>query len=412
MGRATDHAAALDAARIAARLDALWEIARGPEGGADRPAYSAAEAAAMRLVAGWATDAGLRPALDRHGNLWALPDGDGPLVSSGSHVDTVPDGGRYDGALGTVLALEAASALRDVRPVAVLVCAAEEAPRFGAGTLGSRQLTGALDDVELADRRDASGTSVPQARAAFLDALADLPRLERAPVERLRAHAEVHVEPRHDLRARGARLGVVERIAGPHRHRISIEGEAGHAGEVAMTARRDALAAAAEVVLAVERAGRTAAERWPATVTTVGSLDVRPGSISVIPARVVAAVDIRAVDPAATAAVEDALDAALAEVAERRGVRVTRERLRADDPIALDPRLAALAVDAAGRRGVRAARTHSGSGHDAGHLGALVPAALLFVPLAGGQGHTPQEHADEADVLAGGRVLVDLLAAA
>src|SRR3954469_10437066 len=280
MGTATDHAAGLDAARIAARLDALWDIARGPDGGADRPAYSAAEAAAMRLVAGWAGEIGLRPALDHHGNLWALPDGDDALVSSGSHVDTVPDGGRYDGALGTVLALEAASVLRGVRPVAVLVCAAEEAPRFGAGTLGSRQLTGALDDVGLADRRDAGGTSVPHARAAFLDALADLPRLERALVERLRTHAEVHIEPRHHLRARGAQLGVVERIAGPHRHRISIAGEAGHAGEVSMTTRRDALAAAAEVVLAVERAARAAAEHWPATVATVGSLDVRPGSIS------------------------------------------------------------------------------------------------------------------------------------
>src|SRR3954453_2092969 len=112
MGTSGDPADRVDAARIAARLDALWDVAQAPGGGADRPAYSPAEATAMRLVAGWAAEAGLQPALDRHGNLWGRPEGDARVVTSGSHVDTVPDGGRHDGALGTVLALEAASALQ------------------------------------------------------------------------------------------------------------------------------------------------------------------------------------------------------------------------------------------------------------------------------------------------------------
>jgi len=125
MGTLGDPADAIDGARIAARLDDLWTIARAPGGGADRPAYSEAEAAGMRLVAAWAHEAGLPVALDPHGNLWALPAGDGPVVTSGSHVDTVPGGGRYDGALGTVLALEAAIALRG--RAGVLVCAAPDA---------------------------------------------------------------------------------------------------------------------------------------------------------------------------------------------------------------------------------------------------------------------------------------------
>src|SRR3954471_2131822 len=148
MGTPRDAADGIDGARIAARLAALWDIAQAPGGGADRPAWSAAEAAGMRLVAGWAAEAGLAGALDAPRDLWAMPGGDGPIVTSGSHVDTVPGGGRYDGALGTVLALEAAEALRAPTPggarVALLVCAAEEAPRFGAGTIGSRLLTGAL----------------------------------------------------------------------------------------------------------------------------------------------------------------------------------------------------------------------------------------------------------------------------
>src|SRR3954451_23587329 len=226
MGTSRDPADRVDAARIAARLDALWDVAQAPGGGGARPAWSPAEAAAMRLVAGWTAEAGLDAALDAHGNLWALPAGDDPVVTSGSHVDTVPAGGRYDGALGTVLALEAATALGG--RAGVLTCAAEEAPRFAAGTLGSRLLTGALDEGALHEMRDRDGTTAAAARDAFLSELDDLPRLPGPPpLARLRAHAEVHIEPRHELRARGAALGVVERIAAPHRHELTVTGEAG-----------------------------------------------------------------------------------------------------------------------------------------------------------------------------------------
>jgi N-carbamoyl-L-amino-acid hydrolase len=404
-----DRAGTVDAARIATRLDALWEVAQAPGGGADRPAWSPAEAEAMRLVAGWARDAGLDPVLDRHGNLWALPAGDGPVATSGSHVDTVPAGGRYDGALGTVLALEAAAAAG----TGVIVCAAEEAPRFGAGTLGSRLITGALDESALESMTDADGVTAAAARAAFLAELAgDLPRRDGPPpLARVTAHVEVHIEPRHELRARGADLGVVERIAAPHRHELVVEGEAGHAGEVAMADRHDALAAASELVLALEAAARDAAECRPGTVATVGRLQVEPGAVSVIPARATAALEVRGIDAAAIAAVEAALDAAIGQVQRARGVRVTRRLLRGGDPIALDPGLVQAALDAAAARGLAAVRTYSGAGHDAGHLAAKVPAGLVFVPLAGGQSHTPQEAAEDADVLAAARVLVDVLRA-
>ena len=410
MGISGEPAGAIDGARIAARLEALWAIAQAPGGGADRPAYSAEEAAAMRLVAGWADEAGLSATLDAHGNLWALPDGDGAVVTSGSHVDTVPAGGRYDGALGTVLALEAALALPG--RVGLLICAAEEAPRFGAGTVGSRLMVGTLPEDALGDLRDAAGVTAAEARAGFLDALDDLPRLDDPPpLQRIAAHVEVHIEPRHELRGRGARLGVVERIAAPHRHELTVEGEAGHAGEVAMADRHDALAAAAELVLALEAAARDTATRAPATVATVGRLDVEPGAISVIPARVRAALEVRGIDAAAIAAVEGALDAAVADVAARRGVRIDRRLLRGGDPIALDPGLVDRSMAAAAARGLEPVTTYSGAGHDAGHLAAHVPAALLFVPLVGGQSHTPQEAADDADVVEAARVLVDVLAA-
>jgi hydantoinase/carbamoylase family amidase len=293
----------------------------------------------------------------------------------------------------------------------VLVCAAEEAPRFSAGTLGSRLLTGALDEAQLDAIADADGVTAAAARSGFLAELEDLRRLDGTPpLARLAAHVEVHIEPRHELRARGADLGVVERIAAPHRHELVVEGEAGHAGEVAMADRRDALAAAAELVLALEAAARDAGERWPGTVATVGRLSVEPGAVSVIPARATAALEVRGIEADAIAAVEGALDAATAEVERRRGVHIHRRLVRGGDPIALDAALAQRALDAAHARGLRAVRTYSGAGHDAGHLAAAVGAGLLFVPLAGGQSHTPQEAADDADVLAAARVLIDVLA--
>jgi hydantoinase/carbamoylase family amidase len=393
-----------DPERIADRLEQLWQIARGPAGGADRPAYSEAEARAMRLVAGWAGELGLRAAVDPHGNLWALPpDHDGPLLTSGSHVDTVPDGGRYDGALGTVLGLEFVAELTsgppetDTRP-ALLVCAAEEAPRFGAGTVGSRLLAGLLPESELAELHDVDGVSAAEARDEYLAALDDLPRLDRPPLARIRAHAEVHVA----LRAGADELGIVTRVASPRRLEIVIVGEAGHAGEIGMDERRDALAGAAEIVLAVERAAR--AEPRP-TVATVGTLSVSPGAVSVIPGEVRLGVDMRAVEPEPLDRLEAAIREAVLATGARRTVQTRTMLTRGGTPVALDAELAGQALAAASARGIAAAETWSGAGHDVQHIAAHAPALLIFVPLRGGQSHTPQEGAEMADILAASDVI-------
>jgi hydantoinase/carbamoylase family amidase len=384
-----------DEARILARLEALWQIAHGPGGGADRPAFSAAEAQAMLLVAGWAREAGLLPGVDRHGNLWALPaDWTGPLVSAGSHVDTVPDGGRYDGALGTVLGLELAHELRNgtaagARP-ALLICAAEEAPRFGAGTIGSRLLVGTLSPDSLRDMHDAEGITAAQAKAGYLDALGELPEID-APVGRVLAHAEIHVAQRRSLRE----IGVVTRVASPRRSEIELAGRAGHSGEVSMEDRRDALAAASEVVLAVERAARA---EPPETVATVGTIAVSPGALSVIPARVRLGLDARGIDSVSLQRLDAAITAAVTEIAGRRGIEARVRLLRAGEPVTLDGELARAALALARRHGIAATETWSGAGHDAQHLSALMPALLLFVPLQGGESHTPFEDADATDI--------------
>jgi N-carbamoyl-L-amino-acid hydrolase len=396
-----------DPARIERRLDDLWSIARGPGGGADRPAYSAAEAEAMLLVAGWARRQGLEPGVDEFGNLWALPaDWPGPIVTAGSHVDSVPDGGRYDGALGTVLGLELGTDLGDgaaggaARP-GVLICAAEEAPRFGAGTMGSRLLVGALDRAALDGLRDADGLRASDALAGFLDRLGALPRID-PPVDRLRAHAEVHVAQRRELRE----LGVVRTVASPRRFAIRITGEAGHSGEVSMSERHDALAAAAEVVLAVESAAR---DEPPETVATVGTIAVSPGALSVIPGETRLGVDVRGTSSRSLDRLEARLRAATADIANRRGVAAEVELLRAGEPVTLDPGLAVAALAAARGLGIPARDTWSGAGHDAQHLSAIAPALLLFVPLHGGESHTPLEGAEMDEIVQAAKVMSAVL---
>ncbi len=385
-----------DRERIADRLEQLWQIAHGPAGGADRPAYSAAEAAAMRLVAGWAREAGLAPGVDRFGNLWALPEGwSGPVVTSGSHVDTVPDGGRYDGALGTVLGLELVHDLAvggDLEARAgLLVCAAEEAPRFGAGTVGSRLLVGTLAESALQKLRDAGGITAGQARAEYLGALDELPRIEPA-LGRIRAHAEIHVAQRRALRE----LGIVTRVAAPRRLQVVITGEAGHSGEVSMSQRHDALTAAAELILAVESAAR----HEPAeTVATVGTIEVSPGAISVIPGRARLAIDARAICAASLDRLEAAIRRQAAEIAARRRVAAEVELARSGQPVLLDRALVELALQAARRLGIPATETWSGSGHDAQHLASQIATMLVFVPLHGGESHTPQEGAEMDEIV-------------
>jgi hydantoinase/carbamoylase family amidase len=400
-----------DADRIAARLQALWEIAQGPGGGADRPAYSTAEAQAMLLVAGWARDQQLEPGVDEHGNLWALPAGwPGPLLTSGSHVDTVPDGGRYDGALGTVLGLELASELEGETVsgarAGVLVCAAEEAPRFGAGTVGSRLLVGTLPESVLDELHDADGISAAAARAEYLQTLAraGVPRIE-PPVDRLRAHAEIHVAQRRALRE----LGVVTRVASPRRFDVQLEGRAGHSGEVSMDERRDALAAAAELVLAIESAARA---EPAATVATVGTLTVSPGAVSVIPGRARLGIDVRAIDSESLHRLEATIRERVTEIAQRRQVTACVQLVRAGEPVTLDPGLSGAALAAAHRLGIPACETWSGAGHDAQHLTAIAPALLLFVPLHGGESHTPLEGADGTDIANAALVVNEVLSAA
>lgn len=347
----------------------------------------------MLLVAGWIEEASLSPRLDRHGNLWGMPPVEGKFVTSGSHVDTVPNGGRHDGALGTVLALEAVRGLEGA--FGVLICAAEEAPRFGAGTLGSRQLVARLSEEDLAELRDSEDISALEAREEFLKLLSEIPRLEAAdPLSRVAAHAEVHIEQRRSLKEQGASVGIATAVAGPARYRLNLTGATGHSGEARMDERRDALCAASEAVLLVERLSRHATS----TVATIGTIEAEPNSLTAVPGRVELGLDVRSTDEEEREALVCRVTRELDEIAKGRGVALETRKLSAATPSVLGKQVVEMVEESSRTAGVQAIRCVSRAGHDAQHLAARVPAALLFAASSNGVSHAPEEAVDTGDV--------------
>ena len=383
------------AARIVGRLDALFEIGRAA--GTNRPGLGAGEQRAHDLVTGWMRDAGLEVSVDRAGNLFGRAAGaepELPEVWTGSHLDTPPDGGRFDGALGVVAGLDAAEAIAGSggarHTVAVVAFRLEEGPRFGRGVFGSRAVVGRLDDDE-ADLVDADGITLGQAFAALGlgDALPDGPVAARLPG----CFVEAHIEQGPVLADAGAPLGVVTSIVGTAGFRVAFAGAAGHAGTTPMTGRADAVCAAARFALAVRQAATAAGDR---AVATVGRIETPGGASNVVPARVEVTADARAGDPAVFAALCAAVEHAAADAAAAEGCTATVRPAGRIEPVpmaAVARAALARAVEAAGAPVVEIA---SGAGHDAQCLAAAgVPAGMLFVrSLAGGVSHRPDEHTD------------------
>ncbi|MBD0290036.1 MAG: Zn-dependent hydrolase [Thermoleophilia bacterium] len=380
--------------RLVRRLDELYAIGGGT--GANRLAWTREEQEAHDLVRRWMEEAGLAVEVDRAGNLVgrrlaASPRG--PEIWTGSHLDSVPRGGRFDGALGVLAGLEAvelaAGGKEPPRTLAVVAFRDEEGARFGRGFLGSRALVGLVEGAEL-DVRDAAGTSVREAVAGAGFSLLPFPN---DPAARPGAFVECHIEQGPVLAEASAPVGVVTGIVGVARGEVEIRGRAGHAGTTPMRARADALCAAAEYILRV----RDAACAVPDAVATVGRIDVEPGAVNVIPALARMSVDARAPDPAAF---------------ERLLAAIPEASTRLLEPVSLSPEVASALRAAIAARGVRLVELRSGAGHDAGVLATVgIPSAMLFVrSLAGGASHSPEEDSSIEDCVLAVEVLADALA--
>lgn len=398
--------------RIRDHLRAFARIGYATDGGMRRLAFSRAEHRARQLLWHHLTTLGLEPRIDAIGNVFGRLRGrqdEAASVLVGSHLDTVPGGGRFDGAVGVVAALEIAAVLRDAnwRPAApfeVVSFAGEESSRFGRGTLGSGVMAGVWDARDVVDLRDAHGVTLGQElRRAGLDP-AHAGDARRA-AGTIAAFLELHIEQGRVLEDSGARVGIVTAIAAPTRFRLALTGRADHSGATPMGMRQDALTGAAEVILAIERN----ATAVPGVVGTVGTVRLEPGAINVVPGRVELGIDVRGADAEAKALAIGAMRREIDRIASSRGLRAELVVTSHEDPVPLDAGLAGRLETLCATRDIPARRLVSGSGHDAMQVARLGPSAMLMLPSRAGISHNPLEWTDLDDIVRGTQVLLDLV---
>lgn len=397
----------LDLERMSRRLEQLFAL--GPLPHANRAGLSRDEQAAIDLAARWMTEAGLEVTTDAFGNLFGRLRGARPELDevwTGSHLDTVPAGGRFDGALGVVAGVEAVAALAHtanrLRTTAVVCFRDEEGWRFGGGTFGSRAICGRVRAAEL-DGRDRDGVTLREA----LHGLGLTASATTAPGPLPSAFIETHIEQGPVLADTGHAVGCVTAIVGMVGGELLIAGRAGHAGTTPMTHRADALVAAAQVITTLARA----AGEIPGAVATVGAVETEPGASNVIASQTVLTLDLRAPDDAGLDSLVGAVEESIAQVADRTGCRCTLRGVWRQGPIATSARLRAAILDRADRCGQPIQLISSGALHDAAVLAeAGVPTGMIFARSnADGASHTPEEDTDPAAILAVTRLLTHTL---
>lgn len=395
---------------VMAQCDQLATISEEP-GRLTRRYLTDAHRRANAQTGDWMRAAGMSVRQDAVGNVigrYAGRDPTAPALLIGSHLDTVCDAGKYDGTLGVLLPVAAiawlnAAGWQPPFPIDVIGFAEEEGARFATTLIGSAALTGRLDPACLSVR-DEDGISIADAMVAFgLDPEAIGAAALSA--ERVRAFLELHIEQGPVLETEGLPVGVVTGIAGASRWRVTLEGEAGHAGTVPMGLRRDALAAAAACVLAVEELFQGVD-----VVATVGRLEVAPGVVNVIPGRVSFTIDARAADDGERRRRLERLHSAFAAIARQRGLRLGIEVLHDSPGCLCHSDIQRRFADAAAAEGVRPRALLSGAGHDTMEMVHLAPAGMLFVRCEAGISHNPAESVSAADVSLAGRVLLRVIA--
>jgi allantoate deiminase len=391
------------AERVRKRLAELALIGGESGGGVTRLAYSETEREAHRRFCEWASSAGASCEVDGAGNSVAVFRDGAPYFLIGSHLDTVLHGGRYDGAAGVIAALEVAQAVGELhRGVRAVAFAGEEGARFGRPTIGSSLAAGMLDEHGLGKLRDVDGTTLLSAAAGVgLDPTATPSWLG----DDVACYFELHIEQGRQLETGAARLGLVDAIAGSVRLHFEIVGRADHSGATPMRTRTDALAAASELVLAVEEAGR----QYRSTVATVGRLQVKPNNVTTVPGEVTLWVDLRDVDPdLQRRAARRVLDSS-AEIADRRGVRITPDVLSEQPPVVLSAWPRAILYEECRARGLAYRVLSSGAGHDAAVVARRAPSAMVFIPCVEGISHSPREQASPEDIALASDVLSSTL---
>jgi len=402
---------AVDGARLSARLAELAAIGAIEGDGCARLALTEADRAGRDLVVTWMLDLGLEVRVDAIGNVvatWPGRDADLAPVMSGSHIDTVRTGGRYDGNLGVLAGLEVVetlqrAGLRPLRPLAIAFFTNEEGSRFAPDMMGSLVYAGGLAVEEALDTVGIDGAVVGDelARIGYQGP-------HPCPGEPPHAFVELHIEQGPVLEAAGVTIGAVTGVQGISWQELTITGQSNHAGTTPMDMRHDAALAAADVVAFVRR---LAIDLGGHQVGTVGRLGLHPDLVNVVAARATMTIDLRNTDEAVLQEAERRLAAFLDELAEREGVVIRSRRLARFEPVSFDERIVGLVEATAEQLGHRVARLPSGAGHDAQMLARICPTGMVFVPSHQGISHNPAEHTEPADLEAGANVLLRVLLA-
>jgi len=404
----------INQARLSSEIEALASISEVEPPVVTRVVFGPADMKARAWMISLCEQAGLSVRQDAVGNTfarWKGSDPDAPAIGTGSHIDAIPNAGKYDGVVGVLGGLEAIRSLQEsgFRPknsIELLVFTSEEPTRFGIGCLGSRLLSGTLSPEAARKLTDKEGQSLDVVRSAA-GVHGDLHGV-KLPSNYYKAFLELHIEQGPLLGQEGTPLGVVTKIAAPASFRVIIEGSGGHAGALLMPDRRDALCAAAEVILAIEHAAKTSGALD--TVATVGLCDVFAAAINSVPGRVALGVDVRDTDLARRDAVLDKVSNACKEISQRRQVATHLEPLNADAPATCAPELVEALSQSCAKHGLRFMKMISRAYHDSLLMSRIAPVVMLFIPCHKGYSHRPDEYASPEDIARGTLVLAETLA--
>ncbi|EWG13003.1 M20 family metallo-hydrolase [Cytobacillus firmus] len=398
--------------RMASRLDELSRIGLMNSGGVTRPGYSAEEKEAKELVIKWMKNAGLTVAEDGAGNVFGRLEGKtaGPSIASGSHVDSVPNGGHFDGPLGVLSALEVAESWRETglipeKPYEIVIFSDEEGSRFKSSLTGSRAFMGQLKPEEMDSLRDENGMSFREVLTEYGSSAEECLKAGENRRE-IETFVEVHIEQGKVLERENQPVGVVKGIAGPASLEVTFTGEAGHAGNTPMAGRKDPLVAASLFVAAIENFPKQVSDT---AVATVGKLNVHPNGFNVIAQKVILTVDIRDIFEGTRDQLLDQIKTEAVKIAEERGIDVQMNLNAKIKPLPISEILQAGIAESLTKFNINPVYIPSGAGHDTMIVGTEVPAAMLFVRSRDGISHNPREWTSLNDCVYGVHVLKDFV---
>jgi ureidoglycolate amidohydrolase len=405
----------IDGDRLLSEIETLASFSEAEAPAVTRIVFSPADLKARAWMKALCKEAALTVREDAVGNTFARWNGSdpaAPLVGTGSHIDAIPNAGKYDGVVGVLGGLEAIrglqkSGFRPRHSIELLIFTAEEPTRFGIGCLGSRLLSGTLAPDAARKLKDKDDVALDEVRreAGFGGELEQV----KLPSGYYKAFVELHIEQGPLLERQKIPVGIVTKIAAPASLRVLIEGSGGHAGGVLMPDRRDALCAAAEMILAIELAARSSGAID--TVATVGICDVFPGAVNSIPSRVRLSVDVRDTDLQRRDHVMRTIETTCGSISGKRQVSISSELVNADAPADCDLAIIEALSESCRKHGVNFLSMVSRAYHDSLFIARIAPVAMLFIPCRNGYSHRPDEYAAPEDIVRGALVLAETVAA-